>query len=1087
MTSCASSNFTGIRNVIRRSGILAAVASMWAFASVAVANINIELRPPTSQVVPNAIVPIGLYLVSDNASVQTSIAADVVFSWDNTRLQFLGIDNTGGAPVTVSALPTNSNLNEAQPPADGDGFYQMLGQFGSPVQATPAGTLLTTFRFRALSTACTGAHFTVLPSGGNPVRVTKVLDGVIPNFVVTGTLDSALIFIDGVAPSISMCAPPQMVAANGSCQGIMPDLTGLVVASDNCPNLTITQTPLVGTTLPLGPTNVTMKVTDPGGNMVTCMTSVTVVDQTGPNITQCASDATIAADATCQAAIPDLTGSVLATDACSPPVTITQSPTAGTMVGLGVHTVTVTATDALNNTSTCDADVTVEDQSGPNITQCASDATVAADATCQASIPDLTGDVIATDACSPPVTITQSPTAGTMVGLGLHSVTLTATDAANNMSTCGAVITVADQTDPDISQCAASQSIDADGNCEAAVPDLTGEIIASDNCTPSPALVVSQSPLAGTLAGLGPTLVTISVTDAALNTATCQATITVEDNTAPSISQCASAQTVGADENRQALIPDLTSQVIATDACSPPVVVTQSPTAGTIVGLGPHTVTLSATDAANNVSTCEAVVTVADQTDPVISQCAPSPTLAADATCQAAIPDLTDQVIATDICSPPVIITQSPTAGTLVGIGPHTVTFTATDAVGNSSTCDAVVTVEDQTSPEITQCAAGQTLSADANCQAAIPDLTGDVIATDVCSPPVTITQSPIAGVLVGIGPHNVTLTAEDAAGNQAMCIAVITVEDQTDPTISQCAGPQTLAADANCQAAIPDLTGDVIATDACSLPITISQSPVAGTLVGLGPTNVTITVEDAAGNEATCVAVVTVEDQTDPQITTCAGAQTLAAGPTCEAAIPDLTGGVVATDNCTPAPSLLITQSPTAGTMVGLGPHNVTITVADAAGNDTTCVAVITITDQTPPMLVGCPANIVTNTNTGNCAAVVTWTAPTGSDNCGVPTVMQTQGPAPGSPFASNSSTTIEYTATDAAGLTATCSFTVTVTPSPDMDNDGDVDVDDIPIFVNVLIGVDTTPLRVARADVNCDGFVDGRDVKPFTDILTP
>jgi hypothetical protein len=111
----------------------------------------------------------------------------------------------------------------------------------------------------------------------------------------------------------------------------------------------------------------------------------------------------------------------------------------------------------------------------------------------------------------------------------------------------------------------------------------------------------------------------------------------------------------------------------------------------------------------------------------------------------------------------------------------------------------------------------------------------------------------------------------------------------------------------------------------------------------------------------------------------------------------------------------------------------------------------------------------------------------PTATDNCGSANVVRTSGPAPGSTFANGSTTTIQYTATDTAGLTSVCSFTVTVTASPDMTDDHVVNLLDVPIFANVLIGVDTTPYRVARADVNCDGLVDGRDIAPFLAILVP
>jgi hypothetical protein len=213
-----------------------------------------------------------------------------------------------------------------------------------------------------------------------------------------------------------------------------------------------------------------------------------------------------------------------------------------------------------------------------------------------------------------------------------------------------------------------------------------------------------------------------------------------------------------------------------------------------------------------------------------------------------------------------VTITQSPVAGTLVGLGNTVVTLTVKDAANNQATCQATITVVDVTPPVITTCATNMTINADTNCQAVIPDLTTQVVASDTCSG-VTITQLPVAGTLVGLGNHLVTLTISDAANNQATCQTTIAVIDVTPPVITTCATNMTLNADTNCQAVIPDLTTQVVASDTCS-GVTITQSPVAGTLVGLGDTVVTITVSDAATNQATCQATITVVDGNIPNIT---------------------------------------------------------------------------------------------------------------------------------------------------------------------------------------------------------------------------
>lgn len=60
------------------------------------------------------------------------------------------------------------------------------------------------------------------------------------------------------------------------------------------------------------------------------------------------------------------------------------------------------------------------------------------------------------------------------------------------------------------------------------------------------------------------------------------------------------------------------------------------------------------------------------------------------------------------------------------------------------------------------------------------------------------------------------------------------------------------------------------------------------------------------------------------------------------EAIIPDLAAQVVVEDNC-PESELTITQQPPPGTPVQSGKHTITVTVTDAAGNQTTCVRTFT------------------------------------------------------------------------------------------------------------------------------------------------
>ncbi|MFN0112897.1 MAG: immunoglobulin-like domain-containing protein [Blastocatellia bacterium] len=103
---------------------------------------------------------------------------------------------------------------------------------------------------------------------------------------------------------------------------------------------------------------------------------------------------------------------------------------------------------------------------------------------------------------------------------GIYTITYTAEEGANT-ATATRTIEVVDTTPPTISGPTEVIAL-ADANCKAVVPNfigqnLAGKIKAFDACTPVDALLITQTPAAGTLVGIGVTTVTISAKDAAKN------------------------------------------------------------------------------------------------------------------------------------------------------------------------------------------------------------------------------------------------------------------------------------------------------------------------------------------------------------------------------------------------------------------------------------------------------------------------------------------------------------------------------------------------------------------------------------------
>jgi hypothetical protein len=180
----------------------------------------------------------------------------------------------------------------------------------------------------------------------------------------------------------------------------------------------------------------------------------------------------------------------------------------------------------------------------------------------------------------------------------------------------------------------------------------------------------------------------------------------------------------------------------------------------------------------------------------------------------------------------------------------------------NSGSFTVAVNVPDNT-PPIVSCPSPTTASADSNCQARVPNILAGVTASGGCGGPVTLSQSPAAGTLVGLGTTTITVTATDAANNSSTCTTTFTVTDSTPPIVS-CPASSTASADGNCQARVPNVLAGVAASD-CGGPVTLSQSPAAGTLVSLGTTTITVTATDAAHNASTCTTSFTVSDNTPP------------------------------------------------------------------------------------------------------------------------------------------------------------------------------------------------------------------------------
>ena len=116
-------------------------------------------------------------------------------------------------------------------------------------------------------------------------------------------------------------------------------------------------------------------------------------------------------------------------------------------------------------------------------------------------------------------------------------------------------------------------------------------------------------------------------------------------------------------------------------------------------------------------------------------------------------------------------------------VGTTTVTYTATDDAGNTTTASFDITVTDSEAPSIAGMPADISLSNDASACAAIATWTAPT-SDDNCGV-TSFTSTHNSGDSFPVGMTTVTYSATDAAGNTTTASFTVTVMDGENPTIA--------------------------------------------------------------------------------------------------------------------------------------------------------------------------------------------------------------------------------------------------------------------------------------------------------------
>ncbi|MEK6644401.1 MAG: hypothetical protein AABZ08_10875 [Planctomycetota bacterium] len=166
-------------------------------------------------------------------------------------------------------------------------------------------------------------------------------------------------------PTVIQCAGELVVPADAHGAGVVPNLTGLLVAVDTCTptgQLTLSQDVPAGTPLELGhPVNVNLSVTDADANVVQCASGVVMVDVTAP-VLICPGELVIRVTGRLRGEVPDMLTVVQLSDNCqavSMP-TLSQTIPAGALLPIGVVPMDITAVDGSGNSTQCMVTLRIE-------------------------------------------------------------------------------------------------------------------------------------------------------------------------------------------------------------------------------------------------------------------------------------------------------------------------------------------------------------------------------------------------------------------------------------------------------------------------------------------------------------------------------------------------------------------------------------------------------------------------------------------------------------------------------------------------------------------------------------------------------
>ncbi|MDT0687253.1 Ig-like domain-containing protein [Autumnicola psychrophila] len=708
-------------------------------------------------------------------------------------------------------------------------------------------------------------HFPVpeaTDSEGNPVAVQLMSDlGPGDNFPfgptevaftatgengLTATCTFTVTIIDNEIPEIETCPDPKTANFDPEVGFIVTDYRAEVAVSDNCTSeedLIIIQTPAPGEII-YASQDISFTVEDVSGNDNSCSFQLTLEEEAITDRLVARDDEYFVEDNSQLFYVSEQNG-ILVNDSfnqanlpqieiISPPQGAVDRDPDGSFTYspldnfTGEDSFTYRLNDGENVSEIATVTINVSATTPSLDINCPIDQVEAFDENCQFLLPDYRSlaEVNLTTA-----EIAQSPAPGTMI-YETQQIQLTAT-AGEETQICYFQVVMQDQTAPFL---ACPEEIYEQQNADGTfiLPDYAEEIMITDNCGLA---TVVQDPAPGTSVSAGDEVeITLTATDNSANSTTCSFPLILTSEEVVEIS-CPEDQTEALLENCSFQVPDYTAMATVSN---PNAVVTQSPQEGEMVSED-TVVTLTAT--LNGMSDeCSFNLFLEDNVTPV-ANCVDGYLLSlTDGMASLTAEEL--DFNSNDNCG---IVEMSIDQNifTTEDLGDNMVTLTVTDAAGNSSTCETIVTVIGEDDGPVS-CVNGVTLELDVNGEAY---LNIDDVYTGNPSGELSVSRTYFTCEDVGVNRERFYYTEN---GEETFCEFSVTVAENFKPQVTV----NNIGIDIN-QNGIAVLTEEdlqsiVTATDNCSNELRYEVSQDEFNCSHKGANLVNLTVTDESDNATT-------------------------------------------------------------------------------------------------------------------------------------------------------------------------------------------------------------------------------------------